>query len=229
MKYKALPGVLFLLWFTIVSISAQTSETRPRIPVIKTGVLNKKAISPLPAPILPSSVDPRDVAGSGPVNVEALIDMDGKVISAKAISGHPLLRKSAEEAALKTRFRPTLADGPAIRVLGTLVYDLASFGLRPEEKPPVVTTARVISHLRPDLVLSLPKPRYPEAAKAINAKGPVNVEVRVDENGKVILVKVLSGHPLLRAAAVSAAKRAKFKPTGLDRVHVLVNIVYNFQ
>jgi TonB family protein len=211
-------------------ISAQTSETRPRIPVIKTGVLNKKAISPLPVPVLPPLVDPRDVAASGPVNVEALIDVNGKVISAKAISGHPLLRRPAEEAALKTTFRPTLVNGPAIRVLGTLVYDLASFGLRPKEQPKGVTTARVVNNTSPNFILSLPTPRYPAAARAINANGEVTVKAMMGERGNVVSAKAISGHPLLRAAAVSAAKRAKFKlPAPIpDHVRVFVNIVYNF-
>jgi TonB family protein len=236
MKYKSLPGVLFLLLFTGLSISAQTSEARPRTPVIKTGVLNKKALSPLPVPVLPASVDPNDIAASGPVNVEALIDVNGKVISAKAISGHPLLRRPAEEAALKTTFRPTLVNGPAINVSGTLVYELATFryasgepAVVKAEKPKFVTTARVVS-LRPDLVLSLPKPRYPEAARAINVTGEVTVKAMIGEKGNVVSAKVVSGHPLLRAAAVSAARRAKFKlPAPIPgNVRVFVNIVYNF-
>jgi TonB family protein len=238
MKYKALPGVLFLLWFAIVSISAQTPKNGPRIPVIKTGVLNKKALSPLPAPVLPSSVDRDEVARSGPVNVEALIDMNGKVISAKAVSGHPLLRGSAEEAALKTRFRPTLINGPAIIVSGILAYELDSFRYasgKPvfveREKPKGVTTARVVNNTSPNFILSLPKPRYPAAARAINADGEVNVKAMIGERGNVVSAKAISGHPLLRAAAVSAARRAKFKlPAPIpDNVRVFVNIVYNFQ
>ncbi len=228
MKYKALAGVLFLLLFTAVSISAQTPETRPRVPVIKTGVLNKKAISPLPAPVLPPSIDRDDLEGSGPVNVEALIDMNGKVISAKAISGHPLLRRPAEEAALKTRFRPTLINGPPINVSGTLVYDLASFGL---EKKEITTTLRFISHgLTKTTPLHLPKPAYPLVASDINVSGPVNVSITIGKKGKVISAKVLSGHPLLRQASLAAAKRARFRPVTVSGtpVNAYGLIVYNY-
>ncbi len=238
MKYKALLGVLFLLLFTAVLISAQTSQTPPRTPVIKTGVLNKKAISPLPVPVLPASVDPNDLEASAPVNVEALIDVSGKVVSAKAISGSQLLRRPAEEAALKTTFRPTLVNGPAIMVSGTLVYELDSFRYpsgKPvfveKEKPKGVTTAHVLNNTSPEFILSLPKPRYPAAARAINANGEVNVKAMIGERGNVVSAKAISGHPLLRAAAVSAARRAKFKlPAPIpDNVRVFVNIVYNFQ
>jgi TonB family protein len=60
---------------------------------------------------------------------------------------------------------------------------------------------------------SLPQPAYPPAAKAVKASGSVNVEVTFDETGNVISAKAVSGHPLLQAAAVEAARNAKFKPT----------------
>lgn len=61
--------------------------------------------------------------------------------------------------------------------------------------------------------ISLPKPQYPATAKAANVAGAVSVEVVVDESGKVISANVVSGNPLLSAAAVTAAQQAKFSPT----------------
>jgi TonB family protein len=77
---------------------------------------------------------------------------------------------------------------------------------------------------------SLPKPVYPAAAKSVRASGAVNVEVTIDENGDVISARAVSGHPLLQAAAVAAARQAKFKPTMLAGRSVKVTgvIVYNF-
>lgn len=78
--------------------------------------------------------------------------------------------------------------------------------------------------------VSLPKPAYPAAAKAVNASGTVSVQVTIDENGNVISAKAVSGHPLLQAAAVEAARQAKFRPTLLEGQPVKVTgiIVYNF-
>lgn len=78
--------------------------------------------------------------------------------------------------------------------------------------------------------ISLPKPAYPAAARAVRASGAVNVQVTIDEEGNVIAASAVSGHPLLRAAAVTAAREAKFSPTKLDGVAVKVTgvIVYNF-
>ena len=78
--------------------------------------------------------------------------------------------------------------------------------------------------------ISLPKPPYPPAARAVRASGAVNVQVTIGENGSVISASAVSGHPLIRAAAAAAARSAKFAPTLLSGQPVKVTgvIVYNF-
>ena len=77
---------------------------------------------------------------------------------------------------------------------------------------------------------SLPIPAYPAPARSVGAQGQVTVEVTIDEAGRVISAHASSGHPLLKAAAEDAARRAKFSPTYLSHVPVKVTgvIVYNF-
>ena len=77
---------------------------------------------------------------------------------------------------------------------------------------------------------NLVKPAYPEAARAVRAEGAVNVAVTIDEEGNVISASAASGHPLLRSAAVQAARASKFSPTALEGKPVKVTgvIVYNF-
>jgi TonB family protein len=77
----------------------------------------------------------------------------------------------------------------------------------------------------------LPVPPYPKPAQMVGAYGAVNVQVTIDEEGKVISSKAVSGHPLLRQTAESAAWKAKFSPTYLSRVPVKVTgvIVFNFR
>lgn len=77
---------------------------------------------------------------------------------------------------------------------------------------------------------NLVKPAYPAAARAVRAEGAVNVQVTIDEEGNVIAASAVSGHPLLRAAAVEAARASKFSPTVLSGQAVKVSgvIVYNF-
>jgi protein TonB len=73
-------------------------------------------------------------------------------------------------------------------------------------------------------------PPYPPIARSAHAAGAVQVQVLIDENGNVISAHAMSGHPLLQAAAVAAARASKFTPTKLSGQPVKVNgvIIYNF-
>jgi len=64
----------------------------------------------------------RNVRASGRVIVRVLVDENGNVASARATSGHPLLRKSAETAALRSKFRPVIRNGRRVKSIGTVVY-----------------------------------------------------------------------------------------------------------
>jgi len=77
--------------------------------------------------------------------------------------------------------------------------------------------------------VTLPKPPYPPAARAVKAAGTVVVQVTIDESGNVISARAVSGHPLLQAAAVAAARSAKFSPTKLAGQPVKVNGVITYQ
>jgi len=76
----------------------------------------------------------------------------------------------------------------------------------------------------------LPKPAYPPIARAAHVSGNVVVQVTVDENGNVISATPISGHPLLKASAVAAARQAKFSQTKLSGQPVKVRgvVIYNF-
>jgi TonB family protein len=118
--------------------SAQTEESQPKIksspsdasstdstnkPVPKTvsgGVLNGKATN-LVKPPYPAAA--KAVRASGAVNVQVTIDEQGSVISAAAVSGHPLLRASAVQAARSSKFSPTLLSGKPVKVTGVIVYN----------------------------------------------------------------------------------------------------------
>ena len=79
--------------------------------------------------------------------------------------------------------------------------------------------------------LELPKPKYSEEAKRVHATGQVQVKVIVDEKGQVISAEAMFGPEALRAAAVDAAKRARFAPTVVDGITVKVVgiLTYDFK
>lgn len=100
----------------------------------------------------------------------------------------------------------------------------------PPPAKPQVPKAPVTRGVVNGMARSLPKPEYSAAARLVRAEGKVNIQVTIDENGKVISARALDGHPLLRPAAENAARRANFSPTLLSGSPVKVTgvIVYNF-
>jgi len=59
---------------------------------------------------------------SGPVDVEVTISEAGRVTEAKAVSGHPLLRGAAEEAARQWVFRPATLKGVPVQTQIVLTF-----------------------------------------------------------------------------------------------------------
>lgn len=113
-------------------------------------------------------------------------------------------------------------------ILGAGSPDVSAQGAggSPTNQAPKTISGGVLNGKATNLV----KPAYPAAAKAVRASGTVNVQVTIDESGNVISASAVSGHPLLRASAVQAARQSKFSPTMLSGQPVKVTgvIVYNF-
>ena len=89
---------------------------------ISGGILNGKALS-LPAPSYPDMAKRMHVTGV--VEVEVVIDTNGKVISAKAVKGPAFLTAAAELAAKQARFTPTLLSGQPVKVSGIITYNFS--------------------------------------------------------------------------------------------------------
>lgn len=95
-------------------------KPEPRKPVTQTkGVVNGYAVS-LPKPVYPPSAVAINVTGN--VNVQVLIDEKGNVVSAKAVTGHFMLKAEAERAAWKAKFKPTYLSDEPVKVTGVIVY-----------------------------------------------------------------------------------------------------------
>lgn len=93
----------------------QNKEPKEKRP-ISGGMLNGKAIY-LPLPEVPAG------EATGVVLVQILIDEQGSVVDAKALSGPQHLHVAAVNAARLARFSPTLMMGEPVRVSGTLSYN----------------------------------------------------------------------------------------------------------
>jgi TonB family protein len=245
LSFSIFTGLFLALAVCFTGAFAQ--ENAPKM--IRGGVLNGKAIS-LPKPLYPEEAK-KDRA-EGPVSVTVTIDEEGNVIEAKAaaeykVAGavndngepemkpiHPALREAAESAARAAKFSPTKLSGRPVKVTGTIVYNFLAGGPISESpsngNPTREIPKQVSGGILNGRARSLPKPEYPETAKAAGVSGAVSVKILVDEGGNVISAEAVAGHPLLRAAAVDAALQAQFAPTRLSGQPVKVSgiVTYNF-
>jgi TonB family protein len=114
----------------------------------------------------------------------------------------------------------TLKSGPAMATdsLGGSIGSTVSY------RPTGAITGGVLN----GRATSLPIPPYPPIARAAHASGNVTVEVTIDEDGNVVAAKAVSGHPLLQAASVAAARNAKFTPTKMSGQPVKVQGVLTY-
>ncbi|HEV7745282.1 MAG TPA: energy transducer TonB [Pyrinomonadaceae bacterium] len=88
--------------------------------VISRGVITGLALT-LPKPVY--SQIAKQAGAQGTVSVQVLIDESGKVISAKAVKGHPLLLAAAQQAAMSARFSPTKLSDQPVKVSGLITYN----------------------------------------------------------------------------------------------------------
>jgi protein TonB len=88
--------------------------------IISVGELNSRA-ERLITPLYPE--DAKKMFMQGKVRVQVTIDENGNVIAAKANSGKPLLRFSAESAARRSKFEPVILGKKAVKATGFIVYN----------------------------------------------------------------------------------------------------------
>jgi TonB family protein len=90
---------------------------------VNVGQINGRAIR-LPTPNYSSAA--RQARASGRVTVRVLVDKNGNVVSAKATRGHPLLRRAAEDAARRSKFKPVSRNGRNLPSTGTIAYNFVN-------------------------------------------------------------------------------------------------------
>src|SRR5687768_5882804 len=109
---------------------AETPATKKKRRVVTGGVLDERAISK-PRPAYPGVT--LAARASGAVSVQVTVDEKGDVTEASAVSGHPLLRQAAEQAARRAKFKPEVFDGEPVAVTGVLNYNFVL--PKPKKKP----------------------------------------------------------------------------------------------
>jgi len=104
-------------------------------------VMNSNALS-LPQPVYPAAAKTANMTGT--VLVRVVIDSNGNVVSATAISGPPLFLQPAVDAAMNAKFSPVMISGSPTQTSGLIKYN---FGLTSN----VPTTTTTIENFDPSV------------------------------------------------------------------------------
>ncbi|QQS41556.1 MAG: TonB family protein [Acidobacteriota bacterium] len=107
---------------TTLKIEREVVPEPPKInrPPEHIGIVNSKAIH-LDKPVYPAIAKQMGIKGS--VKVQVLINTEGRVVSASAIEGPPVLRRVSVDAAKASRFSPTIVNTTPVSVRGIIIYN----------------------------------------------------------------------------------------------------------
>ncbi|MEW6128948.1 MAG: energy transducer TonB [Acidobacteriota bacterium] len=98
----------------------QAKEPENKIVRVASSILTGKALT-RKTPDYPAIA--KQIRLEGSIVVEIVISPEGRVESARALGGHPLLTKAAVDAAYGWRFEPTILNGTTVRVTGVITFN----------------------------------------------------------------------------------------------------------
>jgi TonB family protein len=162
----------------------------------------------------------------GTVILNVIITKSGDIGAVRLVSGHPMLAPAAIDAVKQWRYQPYLVNGQAEDVATSLQINFTLADARLPDGaagdstgvqagalggdaggPPRVSEA-VMRGLRTQKI----DPVYPSTAWQADVQGLVLLVLRIDREGNVADVTLVSGHPLLVQAAMDAVKQWKYRP-----------------
>ena len=196
-------------------------------------------LSVLNPPPVPSVPDPNPVQ----IKPNLILDPDPGFVTPVKIKPLPLEDELNRLLRERKPIRLSVAGAPMGIGSGDGMPEGANKGEAPPPPPPTPTpvakpaatptpdpVVRLTSKLTQGRVLRRVEPLYPAIAKQARIQGAVQVQIGISETGVVNDVILLSGHPLLRDAAVRAAKQWLFIPTELNGlpVRAIGVITFNF-
>jgi TonB family protein len=159
------------------------------------------------------------------VNVSKLIETDGAnpapalaVVSSDIIASEP---GGPGSFSVSPSILSYLADKPA--------EDPVLASPPPPETPP----DKIVAEPRVELprLISRSKPAYPANARMARVQGVVEINGTIDEEGRVVDMTVVRGHPLLIDAALTSVKQWRYEPAHVNGhfVPAPVHIVVRFE
>ena len=143
-----------------------------------------------------------------------------------------LVGSSSSEIELKDKINFAGAVEVNVSRVGALEQQEIPTGVASAQQVPphAVQRVRVSQGVSQGLLTHKVDPQYPPLAKQAHIQGTVVLHAVIGKDGQVQGLQVVSGHPMLSAAAISAVKQWRYKPYMLNGkpVEIDTNITVNF-
>lgn len=186
--------------------------------------------APPPPPPPPPASSPTQVVKAVPRQFEAGTLKQPVAIPDKVA----VIEESAAPLAGISGVKGGVPSGVLNGVIGTIISPTPSTAPLPPpppvQKKPVPKRIRVGGQVAKARLTRQVRPQYPSLARQARIQGTVKLAAVISKDGSIQKLQVLTGHPLLVPAALSAVKQWRYKPTLLngEAVEVLTNIDVNF-
>ena len=110
-------------------------------------------------------------------------------------------------------------------VMGGILGGMGHIAPPPPPKPVVHRGPyRVGGKVQPPQIIDEIQPQYPVIARQARVEGDVLIDSVIDTHGDVTQMKLVSGNPMLVAAAFNAVKEWKYRPTLLNGTPISVEM-----
>jgi len=97
-------------------------------------------------------------------------------------------------------------------VIGSVISATSSLAAVPKFVPAIPQRIRISAGVTKGLLIHRVEPTYPTLAKSARVQGDVVLSAVIDTNGQITNLQLVSGHPMLVPAALSAVKQWRYKP-----------------
>jgi len=159
----------------------------------------------------------------GKVTAKFLLSGSGDVEFVDVPKDQPLLDVAAQEAIVKWKFKPVIKDGKPVAVISSATFNFVLGGDGDaKDVAQTIGTASVFPE-RVQLPKAIAKSAmvhhvpavYPQGAVAMRVEGAVVLQARIDKDGKIADLQLVSGPRQLVQAAMDAVKQYRYKPYSL--------------
>jgi len=195
----------------------------------------------------------KSAQSNGPLKAVATLNGGGPVLKLKTTGGKIKLQYLESETALwdsmmrdqKARMERDLAMTPVAARAMHWPDDFATPRMAPQAEQYSVWQGtwvdrieiRILGGVREDgddflkRVVSAPPPGYPEIARKAGIEGVVRLQVRLKQDGRIEVEKLLDGDTVLADAAIAAVKQWHGRPVAMDGkpVDVISTVKFEFR